>query len=175
MRFLLFTGLIAFVVGAAGPVDARTQTDARTVREWLVQYHADDGGFGRGDGYVFSYFDLNEDGTDEALVYLRSRSSCGTGGCVFYVLASRRGRWERVSGHTITNLPIRILPTRHRGWRDISVRARIDAQTTYNAILPFDGRTYPLNPTIPPARRLGSNVMGIVVMDIDTPVIPLGR
>jgi hypothetical protein len=171
MRYILLAALIAF----ASKAEARPQTDARTVREWVLQYHSDDGGFGPHDGYSVAYFDLNDDGTDEALVYLRSRSNCGSGGCAFYVLATRGERWERVSGHTITNLPVRILATRHRGWRDISVRTRIDARTSYHAALPFDGRTYPLNPSMPPARRLRPDQKGIVVIEMDTPMIRLGR
>jgi hypothetical protein len=171
MRYLFLTALIAFATQA----ETRTQTNARTVREWVVQYHSDDGGFGQGDAYAVSYFDLNDDGADEALVYLRSRGHCGSGGCHLYVLTPRRGRWERVSGHTITNLPVRILRSRHRGWRDISVRVRFDARTSYYTALPLDGRTYPLNPSVPPARRLSPNERGIIVIDTDTRLVSLGR
>ena len=92
MRFVLITAVAASLLGVSDLSAQRPHTDARTVREWILQYHADDGAFRETDGYAVSYYDLNRDGIDEALVFLRSQGRCGTGGCNLYVLASSGGR-----------------------------------------------------------------------------------
>ena len=171
----LLLGLVSSIGGVAA---ARPDTRAPTVRSWLIQYHAGDriGGEDEDARYAAAYADLNGDGVDEALVYLQSRSSCGSGGCNLYVLASRGGYWRRVSGHTITRPPIRILPARHHGWRDLSVWVVGGGILQgYHAALPFDGKTYPLNPTLPPARRLPLRSPGKVLIGADAPLIPLRR
>ena len=37
-------------------------------------------------------------------------------------------------------------------------------QLGYEAMLPFDGKTYPSNPTVPPARHLSEKVPGEIVI-----------
>ena len=138
---------------------ARPRPNARTVESWVLQYYANRvrrfGGAAA--AYAVAYVDLNGDRRDEAVVYVESPGGCGSGGCNLFVLASRGGFWRRVSGHTITRRPIRVLHTRHNGWRDITVFvAGGGILRGYHAALPFDGRTYPLNPSMPPARRLGA-------------------
>jgi hypothetical protein len=53
---------------------------------------------------------------------------------------------------SIVQLPIRLLPTSTRGWRDIGVTvAGGGINPGYMARLRFDGRRYPSNPSVPPA------------------------
>ena len=152
---------------------ARPEPHAPTVRSWLLQYFPDDRRE-RPEGplrYAAAYTDLDGDGVDEAIVHVAGGGMCGSGGCVTFVLAARRGLWRRVSGHTITRPPIRVLPTSHRGWRDLSVWvAGGGILEGYHAALPFDGRTYPLNPSVPPARRLPPGSAGKVVIGRGTPL-----
>ena len=173
----LWFGLVAALAcSICEPADARPSPKARTVKSWLLQYHADDFlTLGRaGAGYAVAYVDLNGDRVDEAVVYFESRGSCGSGGCTLYVLSSRSGLWRRVSGHTISRRPIRVLPTTHNGWRDISVLvAGGRIPEAYHAALPFDGSTYPLNPSIPPARRLPRQSRAQVLIGPNAPLTPL--
>jgi hypothetical protein len=54
---------------------------------------------------------------------------------------------------SVTRPPIRVLETRHQGWKDIGVTVSGGgAGPAYEAALAFDGRRYPSNPTTPPAR-----------------------
>ena len=64
---------------------------------------------------------------------------------------------------TITQLPIMLLDTSSRGWRDVSVTvAGGGIPRAYSARLRFDGRQYPSNPTVPPAiplKRMSGRVL----------------
>lgn len=56
---------------------------------------------------------------------------------------------------TVVQLPIRVLESTANGWHDLGVWVQGGGiQPGYEAALSFDGRTYPRNPTVAPARRL---------------------
>ena len=68
---------------------------------------------------------------------------------------------------TVSQQPIRVLNTRSHGWRDLGISQRElrgDHFARYEARLRFNGRTYPLNPSIPPAERLARPVPGRVLI-----------
>ena len=97
--------------------------------------------------------DLNGDGQDEVIVHVTSRDYCGSGGCVTLVLQRTGQGYRTVMRASVTRPPIRVLETRHQGWKDIGVMVSGGgAGPAYEAALAFDGRRYPSNPTTPPAR-----------------------
>ena len=97
--------------------------------------------------------DLNGDGQDEVVVHVTSRDYCGSGGCVTLVLQRAGQGYRTVMRASVTRPPIRVLETRHQGWKDIGVTVSGGgAGPAYEAALAFDGRRYPSNPTTPPAR-----------------------
>lgn len=114
--------------------------------------------------YALAWVDLNGDGRNEAVVRIMSRGHCGSGGCNMYVLSPWGRRWSLVGRMTVTQLPIRVLNSRSHGWRDLGVRQHSCCENnrivTYEALLPFDGRIYPFNPSMPPSRRLRRAVPG---------------
>jgi hypothetical protein len=120
--------------------------------------------------YQIGWADLNADGRQDAIVRFTSQEFCGSGGCGLEILV-RRGRGFRSLGSTtITRLPVKVLETRHHGWRDISVFvAGGGILPGYTARMSFDGRRYPPNPTTPPARPMKGS-FGRVIIDKDTPV-----
>ncbi|HYN47038.1 MAG TPA: hypothetical protein VES64_10135 [Allosphingosinicella sp.] len=104
--------------------------------------------------YVSAFADLNGDGRDEALVSLYSGLFCGSGGCALYILTPAGGSWREVAEVTIVNAPVRLLSTRHRGWRDLAVFVRGGGMDLpHEARLRFDGRTYASNPSLAPRLR----------------------
>jgi len=124
--------------------------------------------------YSIAFVDLRDDGTKEAIVYLSSDGWCGTGGCTMLILAPEATSYRVVTKTTITRLPVRVLATKSNGWHDISVVARINGnEPLYEAILSFDGRTYPSNPSTPPARRLKGKVPGETVIPVTAKDKPL--
>jgi hypothetical protein len=124
--------------------------------------------------YSSVFVDLRGDGTKEVIVYVSGRAWCGSGGCVMLILAPEGASYRVVTRTTITRLPIRVLNTKTNGWHDIGVTvAGGGVQLGGEAILPFDGKTYPSNPTVPPARRMPGKIPGKVVIPPDMHDEPL--
>lgn len=109
--------------------------------------------------------DLNGDSRSEAFIYVTDPSYCGTGGCTLVVLSPQGRGYRLVLRSTVTQLPIRLLPTSTRGWRDVGVTVAGGGITRpYVARLRFNGSRYPSNPTVSPAvplkRRSGRVLIG---------------
>ena len=113
-----------------------------------------------------AFEDLNEDGKLEAIVYLTGEGWCGSGGCTTLILKQDKSSWKIVTNMTIVNLPIRVLSTSSHGWHNIGILVAGGGITNgYEAELLFNGKTYPKNPTVPPARKLKGKPTGKVVLD----------
>jgi len=118
--------------------------------------------------------DLKEDGTKEVIVYLSGRMWCGREGCRMLILSPEGASYRVVTETTITRLPIRMLATKSNGRHDISVVvAGGGIQPGFEAVLSFDGKTYPSNPSTPPARRLDGKAEGKIVMPVTAEGTPL--
>jgi hypothetical protein len=115
--------------------------------------------------YALAFRDLNADGTPEAIVYLIGKKWCGSGGCNTLILAPDGSSWRIVASISITRPPIYVLTDISNGWRSIGVWVQGGGiQPGYEAELQFDGKTYPKNPSVPPARRLERKPVGEVVI-----------
>ena len=115
--------------------------------------------------YFDAFVDLNGDGKKEAIVYLMGDGWCGSGGCTMLVLASEATSFKVVTEITISRPPIRVLSSTSHGWHNISVWvAGGGIEPAYEAELRFDGKTYPGNPSVAPARRLNGKVQGKIVI-----------
>ncbi len=124
--------------------------------------------------HLAAFVDLNGDGTNEAIVYVTGRTWCGTGGCFMLILARAGTSWRVVTETTITRTPIRVLTTASNGWRNITVWVQGGGiQPGYEAELRFDGKTYPSNPSVPPARPLTRKMPGRVVLSSSQDGTPL--
>jgi hypothetical protein len=110
----------------------------------------------RGDGSI-----------EEIIVYLSGESWCGSSGCYMYVLEPYNSSYKLIGEVSIVKLPIRILPTTSNGHHDIAVFVQGGGIVEgYEAILQFNGKRYPSNPTVSPARRLPKNNMGDVLIAV---------
>jgi hypothetical protein len=120
--------------------------------------------------YTAAWVDLNGDGTPEVLVHMSGRFWCGTGGCPLLILERQKSGYRLVTKATIVHRPVRVLNSRSHGWRSIGVRVHGGGIIKgYEAELRFDGRRYPSNPSMPPARRLERKVEGEIVIDYSDP------
>ncbi|MBB5711935.1 FG-GAP repeat protein [Sphingomonas xinjiangensis] len=147
----MFAMLIAAGMPAGLPVPDRAVTFIRDTLE-IGRYRA-------------AAADLNGDGAAEIIVRAEASNFCGSGGCTLYVLSPRAGGYRIVTRMTITQPPIRVLATSTRGWRDLGVRVGGGGITRwYEARLRFDGRSYPRNPSVAPARP-AENAQGRTVLD----------
>jgi hypothetical protein len=124
--------------------------------------------------YTVAMADLNGDRRPEALVYAMADADgggaanlCGSGGCDLIVLTPASGGYRRIVTITLVRPPVRILPTITRGWHDIGVVvAGGGIVSGHIARLRFDGRSYPSNPTLPPATRLRAAAGRAVIRDV---------
>jgi hypothetical protein len=123
--------------------------------------------------YSAAFVDLAGDGTQQVIVYLTGRGWCGSGGCVTLVLSRKNSSYELVTQITISRPPIRILNTKSNGWKDITVQVAGGGVAGHEAKLSFNGKTYPSNPSTPPAEPLDENVTGEVVIPFGGLEIPL--
>jgi hypothetical protein len=131
-------------------------------------------GISRDDTYQVGWVDLNGDGRLDALIRDNGPAFCGSGGCGLRVLERTLTGFRSRGWMTITQLPVEVLNTRHHGWRDISVFvAGGGIRPGYQASLAYDGRRYPGNPTVSPARPLRAGELGEVLIDHSTPTLKL--
>jgi len=108
-----------------------------------------------------------------AVVYLMSAEWCGTGGCTTFVLKKSGPEWQIVSRIPATRPPIYMLPENSHGWRDIAVLGCGGGIIKcYESDMPFDGKTYPLNSSMPPSHQMQS-VRGTVIIKSRDQAVPL--
>lgn len=153
MKRFIALGLAAFLVGTAAA--AAPHLDSK-LKAFLQKYTR---GLTLGEDATskvsVASVDLRGDGTKETLVYLRGERWCGSGGCRLLVLVPDGPSFKVISHTAISRPPIRVLPTRTHGWRDIGVTVHGGGTLDpYVAKLPFDGSGYAENPTVMPAERV---------------------
>jgi hypothetical protein len=156
----------AFVSRAQQQTAAPSLIAESTLKAFLQEYlRTQRSNSGQTTRYVDVFVDLSGDGKQEAIVYVTGGEWCGSGGCIMLVLAWNNSSYKVVSKTTITWPPIRVLRDTSNGWHSIGVWVQGGGiRPGYEAELRFDGQTYPANPSIAPARRLGEKLEGEVVV-----------
>lgn len=110
--------------------------------------------------YISALRDLNYDGIPEAIVYLMG-NYCGSGGCNTLILAQDATSWKVIATITVSWPPIYVFNNSSNGWRDIGVFVGGGGiYPGYEAVLSFDGDSYPSNPTVAPSRQINENDTG---------------
>jgi len=90
-----------------------------------------------------------------ALVYLTGPAWCGSGGCRLLVLDRDGPAYRSVGEISVARAPIRLLEREDHGRPALGVQvAGGGIIQGYEAAVPFDGRRYASNPTVPPATRI---------------------
>lgn len=149
---------------------AQTRPNERNKQESLEAFLKDflkisASGYGQAAPYRFSFIDLNDDGKKEVMVYLMDTAWCGSGGCTTLVLAPKNLSYTIVSKISLTRPPIRVLGTKSNGWHDLSaVVGGGGIERAHDVRLSFDGKTYPSNPTVSPARPVTGAIDGRIVL-----------
>ena len=130
---------------------AQTTSDApgpeEDIDRFLLQQYPDAGDV----DYALGWFDLDGDGTEEAILHLVGPFFCGTGGCTTHVLTPAGPRWRSVADISVSRTPVTVLQSESNGWRDLTVDFSGGGMPGGIALLKFDGESYPGNPTVPPA------------------------
>ncbi len=149
-----------------GQPQSPSSTGGDSLRHFLAHYfRTSTTAEGKVPSYYSAFVDLRDDGSKEAVVYVTGADYCGSGGCTLLILVPEGASYRIITRTTVTQLPVRVLATKSNGWHDLAVYVYGGGiQRGYEARLPFDGTTYPSNPTMPPAERLGSDVTGTVLV-----------
>jgi hypothetical protein len=142
-------------------INAQAKSE-RTVEAQLRKMYSDDDGEVR---YFLKWFDLNGDGIPEALVHVRGPQVCGTSGCDTHIFWKRSGNYELISTIGLSRPLVIAALGRSHGWRNLIVFvAGGGVLPGYYAELRFNGKTYPDNPTVAPAKPLKGRPHGIVLI-----------
>lgn len=146
----------------------RSSQEGITLKTFLQSYLRDpDDGDDKTTQYSYAFTDLDDDGVSEAIVYLIGQSWCGSGGCAVLVLKRNGSSYKVVTHMTIARPPIHVLPSKTKGWHDISVWVQGGGiQPGYAAVLSFNGKKYPGNPTTVSKRLSSDAIKGDVVIPL---------
>ena len=156
VRLTLLTLVLSFA-----SIDIAAQSDSILETELRKMYTADDGDV----RYFVKWFDLNGDGTPEAMVYVVGPQVCGTSGCDTHIFIKHGSGYKLVATIGLSHPLIVAASARSHGWRDLIVFvAGGGLLPGYYAELRFDGREYPDNPTVKPAQRIRGKPRGTVLI-----------
>jgi hypothetical protein len=149
-----------------GPQPTASSAEEDSLKTFLQNYlRTSSSEINRTTRYSDAFADLNGDGRREAIVYVSGRGWCGSGGCNTLILAPAANSYKVIANITITWPPVSVLTQTSNGWRNISVGVGGGGiRPGYEAELRFNGKTYPMNPTVPPARPLADTTGGEVVI-----------
>jgi hypothetical protein len=116
----------------------------------------------------------NDDGkTEEDIVYVSGQGWCGSGGCTMLILEPSGSSFKVLGKVTIVQLPIRLLHSISHGHPDIGVLVQGGGILSgYEAVLSFDGKSYPSNPSMPPAQKVTA-ARGKVIIATTENSVPL--
>jgi hypothetical protein len=107
------------------------------------------------------------------IIYVTGQRWCGTGGCTMLILQPTKSSFKVIGRVTIVQLPIRLLPSTTEGNPDIAVRVSGGGvQSEYEAVLSFNGTSYPSNPSVPPARK-AAGLRGRIIIASTASSVPL--
>jgi hypothetical protein len=110
--------------------------------------------------YKYALIDLNDDKIDDAIVLFDS--SCGSGGCNMEIYRGTKTGFEYLSGSTITSEPIRVTSEIRYGWKTLIVFSNGSG----NVLMRFNGRRYPLNPSLQPKAIKSQINSAISILDL---------
>lgn len=144
----------------AGPAADERQNAVRQflVKQWVKGHIANASTYPL-TAFDMAFADLNGDGSEEAIVRVTAPDFCGSGGCDLYVLEPAGSGFKMRGAISIAQPPIRILPSKTRGWSDLGIWvAGGGVIHGYEARLRFNGVTYPLNPSMAPRSKARSSL-----------------
>ena len=160
-----------FLFAASTCFAQSASTATRELKSFLRSYVEQKHGDPSLTTYSFAVVELNGGKEKQALVYLSNRDWCGSGGCTLLVLEQNNGSFRKISGMTISNLPIRVLDTTSNGWHDIGVRVKGGVDPGHEARMRYDGKKYPLNPSLAP--KASPHALGKTAIAENARTIPL--
>jgi putative lipoprotein len=110
-----------------------------------------------------AFVDLNRDGHKDALVLLEGPYWCGSGGCTLLVFKGGKDSFTFISRSSLIRGPLLVSHSRTKCWRDLVVEVSVGGRPAKKVALKFNGRKYPLNPSVQKALLKNAAVQGETV------------
>lgn len=169
LSFLIMVNLTAFAQNSPSVLNSNREDSLRqAIKSWGS---SDTDSLDR---YIAVFRDLNDDGVEDAIVYVIGNDVCGSGGCPTLVFARQGASWRLVADISVTRLPIRVMTKKSYGWRSIGVWVQGGGiNPGYEAELDYDGRAYPQNSSGLPAIRIKGIAGEILIPDNEKLAKPL--
>lgn len=147
------------VTAEAAPSAIRGATLAQAVAAYLRR----DGAAAADAAHVIERLDLNADGTDDALVLLRSRRYCGSLGCMLLVFERIDKGYQLTSAFRLGRTPLVATETRTDGWRDLVAPMTLASSGMRLVVIKHDRTGYSSDvtrmPVVPPTREVSGKVL----------------
>ncbi len=150
---LMFAVVLSLLAFLAPPDSSATDTSARQIllMQAVEAYVAPVGAPNEDVRLRTEWADLNDDGAQDALVYVESESWCGSGGCTVLVFeaitdsleVAEFGAFRPAAEISLMHGPVVVAETQTEGWADLIVQGE-DGGTMR---LAFTGETYPMSPS----------------------------
>jgi len=118
--------------------------------------------------FLADFVDLNGDSTLDAVAILTGSYWCGTGGCTMLVFQGEDKHFMFVSSSTLVRPPVTVSETKTNGWRDLVLTVSGGGMPAKTVALKFDGKKYPLNPSVQTALPSGATTKGLVLFSEGT-------
>lgn len=157
--------LLAMLLITAGPAGAAPTKTTPALRTFLQKQFPRDKAIPQiGSTSVQIVETAVIDGRRLILVYVAGGGWCGTGGCPLMILERTGSSFHVLGDVSISWPPIYLLRTTTHGYPDLAVWVQGGGILPgYEARLRFDGRKYPENPSILPARRMRGRINGTLL------------
>ncbi|HEY9661739.1 MAG TPA: hypothetical protein V6C65_25055, partial [Allocoleopsis sp.] len=118
--------------------------------------------------YTYNRVDLDGDRTPEVLVYLSGYYTCGSGGCTMMVFQPKGEGYQLVSQVRLVNAPVLVSDQATAGWQDLILYVAGGGVEPHYAMLQYDGKGYPLNPSLAPDVPNESVLKGTAILTEST-------
>ena len=117
--------------------------------------------------YSYNQVDLDGDAIPEVLVYLSGYYTCGSGGCTMLIFQQKdqsEASYELVSRIRLVNAPVLVSAKTTTGWQDLILYVAGGGVEPYYALLQYDGKGYPTNPSVAPEVPAAAVVKGTAIL-----------
>ena len=115
--------------------------------------------------YIVAFLHLRDDNAQHAIVCLTENGWCGSGGCTTLILEHDGSSYRAITKVMTTRPPIRVLDTKTNGWHDLAVRVQGGGVVrAYEAKLPFNGKSFPISPSMSAAQPLTVVIAGEIIV-----------
>lgn len=117
--------------------------------------------------YYYNRIDVNSDNKKEVFVFLVGRMICGSGGCNALLFENDNGEYNLISKFSLVNNPVIISENKTNGWNDIVIPVAGGGIKPFFAQMKFDGKKYPLNPSVQPTISEDMKIKGKAIVADD--------